>query len=75
MKTLITFGSPHQGVFGVPHCVETTESYLLCSTSSTSPVGLSINPRAIILVAYRGFPFLLFQKDKWGYSCVGLTLP
>ena len=30
MKTLITFGSPHQGVFGVPHCVETTESYLLC---------------------------------------------
>ena len=30
MKTLITFGSPHQGVFGVPHCVETTDSYLLC---------------------------------------------
>ena len=30
MKTLITFGSPHQGVFGVPHCVDTTNSYLLC---------------------------------------------
>merc|ERR1711976_1017903 len=29
-KTLITFGSPHQGVFGVPDCVETLDSYLLC---------------------------------------------
>ena len=30
MKTLITFGSPHQGVFGVPGCNETTDSFLLC---------------------------------------------
>ena len=30
MKTLITFGSPHQGQFGVPDCRETTHSPLLC---------------------------------------------
>jgi len=29
-KTLITFGAPHQGVFGVPDCESTTGSYLLC---------------------------------------------
>jgi len=29
-KTLITFGAPHQGVFGVPECEVTTGSYLLC---------------------------------------------
>ena len=30
MKTLITFGSPHQGQFGVPDCREATHSPLLC---------------------------------------------
>ena len=30
MKTLITFGSPHQGVFGVPECEASVGSYELC---------------------------------------------
>ena len=30
MKNLITFGSPHQGVFGVPECQESLGSYTLC---------------------------------------------
>ena len=30
MKTLATFGSPHQGVFGVPECEESVGSYELC---------------------------------------------
>ena len=30
MKTLITFGSPHQGVFGVPECEGSIGSYRLC---------------------------------------------
>ena len=30
MKNLITFGSPHQGVFGVPECESSLGSYALC---------------------------------------------
>eukprot|EP00091_Calanus_sinicus_P009782 TRINITY_DN22741_c0_g1_i1.p1 TRINITY_DN22741_c0_g1~~TRINITY_DN22741_c0_g1_i1.p1 ORF type:complete len:279 (-),score=68.94 TRINITY_DN22741_c0_g1_i1:161-997(-) len=30
MKNLITFGSPHQGVFGVPECEASVGSYELC---------------------------------------------
>lgn len=30
MKNLITFGSPHQGVFGVPSCEASVGSYELC---------------------------------------------
>merc|ERR1712241_2689 len=30
MKNLITFGSPHQGVFGVPECEAAVGSYELC---------------------------------------------
>ena len=29
-RTMVTFGSPHQGVFGVPECSETTGSQELC---------------------------------------------
>jgi len=30
VKNLITFGAPHQGVYGVPDCEEATGSYELC---------------------------------------------
>lgn len=30
MRNLITYGSPHQGVFGVPSCVPWSNSYELC---------------------------------------------
>ena len=30
MKNLVTFGSPHQGVFGVPECQSSLGSYALC---------------------------------------------
>ena len=30
VKNFITFGSPHQGVFGVPECKSTTGSAFLC---------------------------------------------
>merc|ERR1719500_2225977 len=30
VKNLITFGSPHQGVFGIPDCTHVTGSFELC---------------------------------------------
>jgi len=30
MKTLVTYGAPSNGIFGVPDCLSATESYALC---------------------------------------------
>ena len=30
VHNLITFGAPHQGVFGIPECLEATDFYELC---------------------------------------------
>ena len=30
MKTLVTYGAPSNGIFGVPDCLSATDSYALC---------------------------------------------